>query len=231
MTLKIKNIRYDHSVATNTYPEGVLTVDSQDNSIHVHDGVQPNGVRLPTTSDLNDKADVSLGNVSQEDITNLLSRYGAMTMNDNKAISEDQRNNVWDKLGGPAMRFDTEVPENNVAVVNKDTHKLEVKEATSLSLFAGVDTESAVIRAMNVDYTATRDCWLCVFPQSANTGASSYSEVRIGGVLVACAGFSARNPKYTVGTDLGSLLLPIKKGQVYSITGNPCTATEYGIKY
>ena len=231
MTLKIKNIRYDHSVATNTYPEGVLTIDSTDNSIHVHDGVQPNGVRLPTASDLNDKADVSLGNVSQEELTNLLSRYGALSLNDNKAISETQRNNAWDKLGGPAMRFDTEVPENNVAVVNKDTHKLEVKDFATLGMFVGIDTGSAVVRTMSVDYTAARDCWLCIFPQSADTGASSYSEVKINGVVVACAGFSARNPKYTVGTDLGSLLIPIKKGQIYSITGHPCTVTEYGIKY
>lgn len=231
MTLKIKNIRYDHSLDTKTYPAGVLTVDSTDNSVHVHDGVLPNGSRLPTVSDLNDKADVSLGNVSQEELTNLLSRYGALTMNDNKSVSEAQRDNLWDKLGGPAMRFDTEIPENNVAVVNKDTHKLEVKDVTALGIFVGIDTTSAAARTMNVPYTATRDCWLCVFPQSANTGTSNYSTVKIDGVVVACAGFSSRNPKYTTGSDVGSLILPIKKGQVYELGGNPCTATEYGLKY
>lgn len=231
MTLKIKNIRYDHSVATNTYPEGVLTVDSQDNSIHVHDGVQPNGVRLPTASDLNDKADVSLGNVSQEDITNLLARYGALTLNDNKAISEAQRDNVWDKLGGPAMRFDTEVPEHNVAVVNKDTHKLEVKDFATLGMFVGIDTTSAMTRAQNVDYTATRDCWLSVVATASYAGTSSYIGVFLDGVNIGTIGFASHNPKYTVGSGHGSVLIPVKNGQVYRVTGDACTIKEYGLKY
>ena len=231
MTLKIKNIRYDHGLSTQTYPEGVLTIDSTDNSIHVHDGVQPNGVRLPTAADMNDKADVSLGNVSQEELTNLLSRYGALSLNDNKAISETQRNNAWDKLGGPAMRFDTEVPEHNVAVVNKDTHKLEVKDFATLGMFVGIDTTSAMTRARNVDYTATRDCWLSVVATASYAGTSSYIGVFLDGVNIGTIGFASHNPKYTVGSGHGSVLIPVKNGQVYRVTGDACTIKEYGLKY
>lgn len=224
MTLKIKNIRYDHSVATNTYPEGVLTVDSQDNSIHVHDGVQPNGVRLPTASDLNDKADVSLGNVSQEELTNLLSRYGALSLNDNKAISETQRNNAWDKLGGPAMRFDTEVPENNVAVVNKDTHKLEVKDFVGMMPFGfGIDTASAVNKVANVEYTATRNC----FVSWAGSWEKPGWQFWVDGVMIMSGSATARRG----GAD-GKQICPVAKGQKYRVAQlyYAQTVVEYGVK-
>lgn len=228
MTLKIKNIRYDHSTDTRTYPAGVVTVDSIDNSVHVHNGVQPNGIRLPTTTDLNSKADVSLGNVSQEELTNLLSRYGALTMNDNKSVSETQRNNLWDKLGGPAMRFDAEIPENSVAVVNKDTHKLEVKDFATLGMFVGIDTGSVVTRAANVDYTATRDCWVYVEPTGGYTaGANLY----LNGVLVFHSYVGTINPKYGQCGSNVSGLIPVKKDQVYKATGSVGTFKEFGLKY
>lgn len=224
MTLKIKNIRYDHGLSTQTYPEGVLTIDSTDNSIHVHDGVQPNGVRLPTAADMNDKADVSLGNVSQEELTNLLSRYGALSLNDNKAISETQRNNAWDKLGGPAMRFDTEVPEHNVAVVNKDTHKLEVKDfATMMPFGFGIDTASAVKRVANVEYTATRNC----FVSWGGTWEKPGWRFWIDGVVVMAGSATARRG----GTD-GIQICPVAKGQKYRV--EPLyygqVVVEYGVK-
>lgn len=228
MTLKIKNIRYDHSLDTRTYPAGVITVDSADNSVHVHNGVLPNGSRLPTTADLNAKADVSLGNVSQEDMTSLLSRYGALTMNDNKSVSEAQRNNLWDKLGGPAMRFDAEIPENNVAVVNKDTHKLEVKDLTALGIFVGIDTASPIARTANVDYTATRDCWVYVEPVG---GLGAGANLLLNGVLVFHSYVGTINPKYGQCGSNVSGLIPVKKDQVYRAVGSVGTFKEFGLKY
>lgn len=222
MTLKIKNIRYDHSLDTRTYPVGVITVDSADNSVHVHDGVLPNGSRLPIASDLNAKADVSLGNVSQEDMTSLLSRYGALTMNDNKSVSEAQRDNLWDKLGGPAMRFDTAIPENNVAVVNKDTHKLEVKDFAMIMPFGfGIDTSTPVNRVAGVEYTATRNC----FVSWAGTWESPGWSFMINGVVVMSGSATARRG----GTD-GKQLCPVAKGQKYKLNQSyGQTVVEYGV--
>lgn len=231
MTLKIKNIRYDHSVATNTYPEGVLTIDSQDNAVHVHDGVQPNGVRLPTASDLNDKADVSLGNVSQEDITNLLARYGALTLNDNKDISETQRNNVWDKLGGPAMRFDTEVPEHNVVTVDAN-HKLQVVDtgSTASGFGFGIDTSSKLVRSAGVKYTAERNCYVSVMLYTSGSYGAPVP-IFLDDVQIAQLGWGAGHSG-GVGNWQGSFLFPVVKGQTYKCnTGNSMSITmnEFGI--
>lgn len=231
MTLKIKNIRYDHSLDTKTYPAGVLTVDSADNSVHVHDGVLPNGSRLPTVADLNAKADVSLGNVSQEELTNLLSRYGALTMNDNKSVSEAQRNNLWDKLGGPAMRFDTEIPTHNVVTVDSN-HKLQVIDSASAgSGFGfGIDVAAKLVRSANVAYTAERNCYVSVMLQTSGAY-SAPATVYLNGVQIAQLGWGAGHGK-GVGNWQGSALFPVARGQTYKINGginNALSINEFGV--
>jgi hypothetical protein len=231
MTLKIKNIRYDHSLDTRTYPVGVITVDSADDSLHVHDGVLPNGSRLPTASDLNDKADVSLGNVSQEDMTSLLSRYGALTMNDNKSVSEAQRDNLWDKLGGPAMRFDTEVPEHNIVTVDSN-HKLQVIDsASSGSGFGfGIDVSAKIVRSANVPYKTERNCYVSVMLYTAGYyGAPAV--VKLNDVQIAQLGWGAGHSGGT-GNWQSSVLFPVARGQTYKIepgSNQTLTINEFGV--
>lgn len=231
MTLKIKNIRYDHSTDTRTYPVGVITVDSTDNSVHVHNGVQPNGIRLPTTTDLNSKADVSLGNVSQEELTNLLSRYGALTMNDNKSVSETQRNNLWDKLGGPAMRFDTEVPKHNIVTVDAN-HKLQVVDSASAgSGFGfGIDVEAKIVRSVNVTYTAERNCYVSVMLYTSG-GYGAPAAVKLNNVQIAQLGWGAGHTG-GVGNWQGSVLFPVARGQTYKIepgSNQSIAINEFGV--
>lgn len=231
MTLKIKNIRYDHSTDTRTYPVGVITVDSTDNSVHVHNGVQPNGIRLPTTMDLNSKADVSLGNVSQEELTNLLSRYGALTMNDNKSVSETQRNNLWDKLGGPAMRFDEEVPKHNIVTVDAN-HKLQVVDsASSGSGFGfGIDVEAKIVRSVNVTYTAERNCYVSVMLYTSG-GYGAPAAVKLNNVQIAQLGWGAGHTG-GVGNWQGSVLFPVARGQTYKIepgSNQSIAINEFGV--
>lgn len=231
MTLKIKNIRYDHSTDTRTYPVGVITVDSTDNSVHVHNGVQPNGIRLPTTTDLNSKADVSLGNVSQEELTNLLSRYGALTMNDNKSVSETQRNNLWDKLGGPAMRFDTEVPKHNIVTVDAN-HKLQVVDSASAgSGFGfGIDVEAKIVRSVNVTYTAERNCYVSVMLYTSG-GYGAPAAVKLNNVQIAQLGWGAGHSG-GVGNWQGSVLFPVACGQTYKIepgSNQSIAINEFGV--
>lgn len=231
MTLKIKNIRYDHSLDTRTYPVGVITVDSADNSVHIHNGVLPNGSRLPTTADLNAKADVSLGNVSQEDMTSLLSRYGALTMNDNKSVSEAQRDNLWDKLGGPAMRFDAEVPAHNVVTVDSN-HKLQVIDTTSAgSGFGfGIDVAAKLVRGANVTYTAERNCYVSVMLYTSGSYGAP-ATVHLNGVQIAQLGWGAGHGK-GVGNWQGSVIFPVARGQTYKINGgssNALSINEFGV--
>lgn len=231
MTLKIKNIRYDHSTDTRTYPAGVITVDSTDNSVHVHNGVQPNGIKLPTTADLNSKADVSLGNVSQEELTNLLSRYGALTMNDNKSVSEAQRNNLWDKLGGPAMRFDTEVPKHNVVTVDAN-HKLQVVDsASSGSGFGfGIDVAAKIVRSVNVTYTAERNCYVSVMLYTSG-GYGAPAAVKLNNVQIAQLGWGAGHTG-GVGNWQGSVIFPVARGQTYKIepgANQSIAINEFGV--
>ena len=231
MTLKIKNIRYDHSTDTRTYPAGVITVDSVDNSVHVHNGVQPNGIRLPTTTDLNSKADVSLGNVSQEELTNLLSRYGALTMNDNKSVSEAQRNNLWDKLGGPAMRFDTEVPKHNVVTVDAN-HKLQIVDsASSGSGFGfGIDVDAKIVRSVNVTYTAERNCYVSVMLYTSG-GYGAPAAVKLNNVQIAQLGWGAGHSG-GVGNWQGSVIFPVARGQTYRIepgSNQSIAINEFGV--
>ena len=231
MTLKIKNIRYDHSTDTRTYPVGVITVDSTDNSVHVHNGVQPNGIRLPTTTDLNSKADVSLGNVSQEELTNLLSRYGALTMNDNKSVSEAQRNNLWDKLGGPAMRFDMEVPKHNIVTVDAN-HKLQVVDSASAgSGFGfGIDVAAKIVRSVNVTYTAERNCYVSVMLYTSG-GYGAPAAVKLNNVQIAQLGWGAGHSG-GVGNWQGSVIFPVARGQTYKIEpgGNQSISiNEFGV--
>lgn len=231
MTLKIKNIRYDHSTDTRTYPVGVITVDSTDNSVHVHNGVQPNGIRLPTTTDLNSKADVSLGNVSQEELTNLLSRYGALTMNDNKSVSESQRNNLWDKLGGPAMRFDTEVPKHNVVTVDAN-HKLQLVDSASAgSGFGfGIDVDAKIVRSVNVTYTAERNCYVSVMLYTSG-GYGAPAAVKLNNVQIAQLGWGAGHTG-GVGNWQGSVIFPVARGQTYKIepgSNQSISINEFGV--
>lgn len=231
MTLKIKNIRYDHSIDTRTYPAGVVTVDSTDDSLHVHNGVQPNGIRIPTKTDLNNKADVSLGNVSQEELTNLLSRYGALTMNDNKSVSETQRNNLWDKLGGPAMRFDAEVPKHNVVTVDAN-HKLQVVDsASSGSGFGfGIDVAAWIARSVNVQYTAERNCYVSVLLYTSGAYGAP-ATVKLNGVQIAQLGWGAGHGS-GVGNWQGSVIFPVARGQTYKIEPGRSTSiaiNEFGV--
>lgn len=231
MTLKIKNIRYDHSLDTRTYPVGVITVDSADNSLHVHDGVLPNGIRLPTASDLNAKADVSLGNVSQEDMTSLLSRFGALTMNDNKSVSEAQRDNLWDKLGGPAMRFDTEVPEHNIVTVDSN-HKLQVMNtnSTASGFGFGIDVTAKILRSAGAEYTAERNCYVSVM-LTASGYYGGPASILLDGVQIAILGWGAGHSG-GIGNWQGSILFPVAKGQKYKCNpgqNQSISMVEFGI--
>lgn len=232
MTLKIKNIWYDHATESRTYPQGVLTVDSDTKALHVHDGIQPNGTAVPTMAGLTAKADVDLGNVTQEDITNLLARYGALTMNDNKSVSEAQRNNLWDKLGGAgAMDFGATVPENNVVTVDKDTHKMQLVDLSTSGAFGfGMDVKNRIVRAGNVSYVADRNCFVGVQVYTSGVW-SGITYLDIDGLQVAQIGWGAGHGKGE-GNWESSAVFPVAKGQTYKVrpgANNSVAIHEYGI--
>ena len=217
MTLRIHNIMYDHSQEYRTYPAGVLSVDTLTRAIHVHDGLTPNGWVQPTVSDLSDYALKDLTNVTQESMNNALNIFGAMNMNNADQLSETQRDNVWTKLFGPAMKSDAELPEKNYLYVDPKDRKMKAGDLSTLAGF-GMDVTKGKGRQSKVKYTADEDCYVVIIWTAAG---ETWSEINmtVDGVRIltekwyhtAKKGGFHHTFTYTI---------PVAKGQTYVVTGN-----------
>mgnify|MGYP006902866565 CR=1 FL=1 len=226
MTLRIHNIMYDHSQEYRTYPAGVLSVDTLTRAIHVHDGLTPNGWVQPTVSDLSDYALKDLTNVTQESMNNALNIFGAMNMNNADQLSETQRDNVWTKLFGPAMKSDAELPEKNYLYVDPKDRKMKAKNLVDSLPGFGIDTSSAQARANNVAYMATRNCYVTI--RASLTAAGKHSQFIYEGKMsinnVEVANMHIQGNVL----DFIRLVVPVAKGQRY-VCSKCSEIYEYGL--
>lgn len=218
MTLRIHNIYYDHSIRVETYPSGVLTIDSTEKRIHVHDGFMPNGHPLPVVLDLEAYAKTTLENVSQEDITKLLTQYGALSLNDKNPITTEQRDNAYDKLRLDGLVSTATIPEKNVTYVDPTTKELLVRDQTTEPVYWGYDTtpDTVIMRTTNTDYTADRNCGVVVgFDWGGDRAGSNSAKLIVDGEELwgARLHIDAKHPTAVFIRNVATI--PVYKGQTY----------------
>lgn len=226
MTLQIQNIYYDHSQESRIYERGVYSIDSVTKRIHVHDGVTPNGIGTPITADLSQFATKSLSNVTQEDITNMLTNFGAVNMNSASPITTTQKDNLYGKLYFDGIKSTATLPASNFLKINASTRKVE-PQATSIipTYFPCLDIgQTSYVRAANVPYTASRHC--CVVVGCSGGQNTDIASFFIDGVKV--YQFGVIGDRSASGASVQQFF--VAQGSTYKATGNLTVFTEYGVK-
>jgi len=226
MTLQIQNIYYDHSQESRIYERGVYSIDSITKRIHVHDGVTPNGIGTPITADLSQFATKSLSNVTQEDITNMLTNFGAVNMNSASPITTAQKDNLYGKLYFDGIKSTATLPASNFLKINASTRKVEPQATSTIpTYFPCLDTtQTSYVRAPNVDYTANRHC--CVILNCSGTNNNNIGFFYIDDVLVWRVGIGGDRAAGGIFTKQ----FFVASGSVYKATGAITSLTEYGVK-
>ena len=226
MTLQIQNIYYDHSQESRIYERGVCSIDSVTKRIHVHDGVTPNGIGTPITADLQQFATKNLSNVTQEDITNMLTNFGAMNMNTSSPITTAQKDNVYGKLYMSQLQSGVSLPSSNFLSMNSTTRQISARNTSEVpTFFPCIDTsQTTYARAVNVSYTASRHC--CVVISWAGGNNWEMGNFFIDGVQVFHFGAVADR---AVSVNSVQQFF-VARGSVYKATGAITGMTEYGVK-
>lgn len=226
MTLQIQNIYYDHGQESRVYERGVYSIDSVTKRIHVHDGVTPNGIGTPIMADLSQFATKNLSNVTQEDITNMFTNFGALTMNTSSPITTAQRDNVYGKLYMTPLQSTASVPTSNFLSMNSTTRQISARNTSEVpTFFPSIDTsQTSYARAVDVQYTASRHCCVLI----SCTAANNWEIVNffIDGVQVFHFGALADR---SVGVNMVQQFF-VASGSVYKATGVITGITEYGVK-
>ena len=227
MTLQIQNIYYDHGQESRIYERGVYSIDSTTKRIHVHDGVTPNGIGTPIMADLQQFATKNLSNVTQEDITNMLTNFGAMNMNTSSPITTVQKDNVYGKLYLDGIKSNVALPASNFLKINSSTRKVEAQDTSVVpTYFPCIDTSQATYaRAANVYYTANRHCCV-VLSCSGGRNDREIGNFFINGVQV--FHFGAVADRSVSANSIQQFF--VASGSVYKATGAITGLTEYGIK-
>lgn len=226
MTLQIQNIYYDHSQESRIYERGVYSIDSVTKRIHVHDGVTPNGIGTPITADLQQFATKNLSNVTQEDITNMLTNFGAMNMNSASPITTVQKDNVYGKLYLDGIKSNVALPASNFLKIDYRTRKVEAWATSAIpTYFPCIDTsQDSYARAANVNYNASRYC--CVVVGCSGGQNLNMASFYIDGVQV--YQFGAIADRSISATSIQQFF--VARGSTYRATGSITTLTEYGVK-
>ena len=226
MTLQIQNIYYDHSQESRIYERGVYSIDSVTKRIHVHDGVTPNGIGTPITADLQQFATKNLSNVTQEDITNMLTNFGAMNMNTSSPITTTQKDNVYGKLYMSQLQSGVSLPSSNFLSINSTTRQISARNTSEVpTFFPSIDTsQTTYARAVNVDYIASRHC--CVVISCVGSNNWEIGNFFIDGVQVFHFGAAADR---AVSVNSVQQFF-VASGSVYKATGAITGMTEYGVK-
>ena len=229
MTLQIQNIYYDHSHESNVYERGVYSIDSVTKRIHVHDGVTPNGIGTPITADLSQFATKNFSNVTQEDITNMLTNFGVMNMNNASPITTAQKDNVYSKLYMAPLQSTANLPASNFLTINSTTREIGTRNTSEVpTFFPCLDTsQTSYARANNVPYAASRHCMVTIGWHRGDTLGGG-PRLWIDGVSV-----WAMDTFYAKGfIGLGGINSHfVAAGSTYQVTGAGVNSiVEYGIK-
>lgn len=226
MTLQIQNIYYDHSQESRIYERGVYSIDSVTKRIHVHDGVTPNGIGTPITADLQQFATKNLSNVTQEDITNMLTNFGAMNMNTSSPITTAQKDNVYGKLYMSQLQSGVSLPSSNFLSISSTTRQISARNTSEVpTYFPCIDTsQTSYARAANVDYTASRHCCVVLSCDAHNN--LNIANFYIDGVQIFHFGAVADR---AVHANMVQQFF-VASGSVYKATGALTGLTEYGVK-
>lgn len=226
MTLQIQNIYYNHSQESRIYERGVYSIDSVTKRIHVHDGVTPNGIGTPITADLSQFATKSLSNVTQEDITNMLTNFGAVNMNSASPITTTQKDNLYGKLYLNGLKSDVTVPASNFLKIDPSTRQVSAQATSAIpTYFPCIDiTQTTYARSAGVTYTAQRHCIVKTTYYGLQDSNGSY--FYIDGVAVWSTSFAADRHMWMNTTQC----FVVAAGSTYRATGGFTSLTEYGIK-
>lgn len=92
-------IKYPCSSESRVLHEGVISVDTDDYSIHVHDGITPNGHSVATREELSGYADVGFNNTTDSDLVQMLSRIAVLQGYNSLPLSMEAITNILNKLG------------------------------------------------------------------------------------------------------------------------------------
>lgn len=228
MTLQIQNIYYDHSQESRIYERGVYSIDSVTKRIHVHDGVTPNGIGTPITADLQQLATKNLSNVTQEDITNMLTNFGAMNMNTSSPITTAQKDNVYGKLYMSQLQSGVSLPASNFLSINGTTRQISARNTSEVpTYFPSIDTsQTTYARAVNVSYTAGRHCMVVIGWAGINVG--SGPRFMVDGVEIWSMHRFVADRAVSLG---GTNSHFVAAGSTYQITGAGVNSiVEYGVK-
>lgn len=228
MTLQIQNIYYDHSLESRIYERGVYSIDSVTKRIHVHDGVTPNGIGTPITADLQQFATKNLSNVTQEDITNMLTNFGVINMNTSSPITTAQKDNIYGKLYMSQLQSWVSLPNSNFLSINGTTRQISARNTSEVpTYFPSIDTSQITYaRALNVPYTASRHC--CVVFGWGGTNVAAGPRFTVDGVEIWSMYRFYADRAVTLG---GTHSCFVAAGSSYQITGVGVTSiVEYGIK-
>lgn len=228
MTLQIQNIRYDHSQETRIYEPYVVSIDTQTKRIHIHDGITPNGIEQPVMADLSQFANRSLSNVTQEDMSNILTNYGAVNMNTSSPITTAQKDNLYGKLYMTPLQSTANLPASNFLSINSTTRQIGTRNTSEVpTFFPSIDTsQTSYTRANNVQYTASRHCMVIVKWNGHN--ASNIVHLLVDGVEI--WGVDMHVADRSVNTTATDSHV-IAAGSTYQVTGvGVISIVEYGIK-
>lgn len=228
MTLQIQNIYYDHGQESRVYERGVYSIDSVTKRIHVHDGVTPNGIEMPIMADLSQFVTRNLSNVTQEDITNMLTNYGAMNMNNNSPITTTQKDNVYSKLYMAPLQSTATIPDSNFLSIDSTTRQISARNTSEVpTFFPSIDTsQTSYVRAINVPYTASRHCMVTISWGGNNV--SNGPRFLVDGVQI----WSMHHFRADRAVSLhGTTSHFVAAGSTYQVTGGAVgSITEYGVK-
>lgn len=228
MTLQIQNIYYDHSKESRIYERGVYSIDSITKRIHVHDGVTPNGIGTPIAADLSRLATKNFSNVTQEDITNMLTNFGAMNTNNNSPLTTAQKDNVYSKLYMAPLQSTVSLPDSSFLSIDSTTRQISARNTSEVpTFFPSVDTsQTSYVRANNVPYTVSRHCMVRIGWGGFNT--TGGPRLLVDGVVVwAMDTFISTSPINLGGTNS----IFVANGSTYQVTGAGVnTIVEYGVK-
>lgn len=97
-------IKYNHATESRTLHDGVFSIDSNSHQLHIHDGVTPNGLPIPTADSMGLKADVTFDNVSATNLIAMFARIAGLQGYDTTLLTPAAQQNMLNKLGISSLK-------------------------------------------------------------------------------------------------------------------------------
>lgn len=97
-------IKYNHATESRTLHDGVFSIDSNTHQLHIHDGITPNGLPIPTEDTMELKANITFDNVSVTSLLAMFARIAGLQGYDSTLLTPAAQQNMLNKLGITSLK-------------------------------------------------------------------------------------------------------------------------------